>query len=116
MEGDYHFVLISGDYHDCPSCNDGATLIPTSFWDEKSLLEYVMKHVGSEKMTAIWIIDSWGDGHMYKYCDITTEAGGHRVQQIEFDLPSGRVIIVQDKGGYRRLDPTETVLYANSNN
>lgn len=116
LEGDYHLVLISGDYHDCPSCNDGATLIPTPFWDETALLKHMLEQAGKEKMTAIWISDSWGDGDMYKYCDIKTTTGHHNVQKMEFDLPSGHVIIVNGKEGYRQLTPQEMVLYGPSKN
>ncbi len=67
-------------------------------------------------MTAIWIADSWGSGHMYKYCDIKTTASFHRVQKLEFDLPSGPVIMVLDNGGFRQLTPQEMVLYGPSKN
>lgn len=78
-------------------------------------MKHIMEVVGKDYLKAIYVLNP-DNGQLEHYCDITTKAGGHRVQQIQFDLPSGRVMIVQDKGGYRRLDPAEVVLYANSNN
>lgn len=111
LEGDYKFVLISGDYFDCPSCNDTTSFNASTFFDEKDLLKHILEVVGKDRLEAIWVLDCYGSGNMVKYSDIITKAGGHRVHQIQFDLPSGRVIIVQEKGGYRQLTPAEVVLH-----
>lgn len=115
LEGDYKFVLISGEYFDCPSCNDTTSFNASTFFDESALLKHILSVVGKDRLEAIWVLDCYGSGNMVKYCDIKTKAGGHRVQKIEFDLPSGRVIIVSNKGGYRQLDPAEVILYGTTN-
>lgn len=116
LEGDYKFVLISGDYFDCPSCNDTTSFNASTFFDEKDLLKHILEVVGKDRLESIWVLDCYGSGNMVKYCDIATKAGMHRVQKIEFDLPSGRVIIRLEKEGYRQLTPEEVVLYGTSSN
>lgn len=117
LEGDYKFVLISGDYFDCPSCNDITSFSASTFFDEADLLKHILSVVGKDRLEAIWVLDCYGSGNRVKYCDIKTKTSTHRVQKIEFDLPSGRVIVVSDKDGFRQLSSEEVVLYgSNSNN
>lgn len=115
LEGDYKFVLISGDYFDCPSCNDITSFNASTFYDEKELLNHIRKVIGSDYLKALYVLDS-DNGRLEHYSDITTKAAGHKVTEIQFDLPSGRVMMVLEKGGYRQLDPAEVILYAASSN
>lgn len=116
LEGDYTFVLISGDYYDCPSCNPGATFYANTFYDEKALLEHIAINVGKERMEAIWLLDHWGTGHMVKYCDIKTKTGGHNVQELNFPLPlAGEVIVLKDASGkWVVADKEYTILYGDN--
>lgn len=109
LEGDFRFVLVHGEYYDCPTCNDGASMYTSNYYDEKDLLQGILKVVGTDKLLGIWVLDD--NGNMLKYSDIHTSVASHRVTKIAFDLPSGRVIIVQEKGGYRQLTPAEVVLH-----
>ena len=111
LESDYKFVLISGDYFDCPSCNDTTSFTAETFYDEKALLEHVIKWAGRLRMETIWVLDSY-NGDMLKYCDINTDVGGHRVYKMEFDLPErGKVIIHQENGAWKIADEGYMVLY-----
>jgi len=111
LDGDYKFVLIQGDYFDCPSCNDTTSFYTTTCYDEKELLKIIEKDVGSSYLRSIWVLDHYNTGDMVKYCDITTKTGSHQVQEIEFQLPvEGHIILVRDNQSYRRLTPAETVL------
>ena len=115
LESDYKFVLISGDYFDCPSCNPGASLGANTFWDEKQLLEYICANTNKKRMEAIWLIDSYGNGDMVKYCDIYTKTGFHNVVNLEFQLPqTGTVIIHQGDNGWQVADEAYRTLYANN--
>lgn len=114
LEGDYKFVLISGDYFDCPSCNNSTSFQTDTFWDEKALLEHIMKRVGADRMEAIWVLDS-DNGDMAKFSEIDTKAGFHRVLKLEFDLPSGHIVIEMNNGKYELLSPAGTLLYGNAN-
>ena len=77
LEGDYKFVLISGDYFDCPSCNDTTSFSASTFFDEADLLKHILSVVGKDRLEAIWVLDCYGSGNMVKYCDIKTKAGMH---------------------------------------
>ena len=114
LEGDYQFVLVSGDYFDCPSCNPGASLGAKTFYDEEALLNYILSNVGSDRMETIWVIDSYGNGDMAKYCNIKTKTSWHNVARLEFTLPiTGPVIIMKDKDGkWIIADKEYTILYA----
>lgn len=111
LEGDYQFVLIMGDYYDCPSCAPGATLSAYTHYDEKTLVDEMLKYAGSCKMVSIYVLDiDFGD--MEKYCNIETTTGHHNVVKMEFDLPNaGHVIIHQEKGKWVVAGPAHTVLY-----
>jgi hypothetical protein len=111
LESDYKFVLINGDYFDCPSCNPTTSFNANTFYDEKELLEHILKRAGSDRMEAIWVLDSF-NGDMVKYCDIETKASFHNVSSMEFTLPEkGKVIIFKDKGGWAVAKEGYTVLY-----
>ncbi len=110
LESDFHYVLIMGEYHDCPTCNDSATLQAHTHWDEKSLLKEMCEKADNYKMTAIWVIDTC-NGDMAKYCDIETYASFHRVHKLEFKLPTGQVMIVHGDTGWKVADPAEMILY-----
>lgn len=113
LEGDYKFVMIDGDYFDCPSCNDVTSFNATTYYDEKSLLEYMVKFAGRNRMEAIWLIDS-DNGDMVKYCDIDTSTGFHNVSRMSFHLPEkGEVIILKGEHGFRLADDAEIILYGN---
>jgi hypothetical protein len=111
LESDYKFVLISGDYFDCPSCNPSTSFNATTFWDEKALLEHIVKFVNSDRMEAIWLIDS-DTGDMIKYCDIETDTGHHNVKSLKFELPKqGKVLIHKENGIWKIADKEYMVLY-----
>ena len=111
LEGDFKYVLISGDYFDCPSCNPSTSFNANTFWDEKALLEHMVKFAGKDRMETIWVLDSYS-GDMAKYCDIITKAGYHNVINMEFELPEkGKVIIHKEDGGWKVADEGYTVLY-----
>ena len=110
LDSDYGFVLISGSYFDCPSCNPSTCFEANTFYDEKQLLEHITKMTGLDYMKSIWLIDRYSDGHMAKFCDIETSTGYHSVSKLEFDLPSGRVIIEKTNEGYKVASPAKTVL------
>jgi len=111
LEGDYKFVLIEGDYFDCPSCNPTTSFSANTYYDEKELLEYMVKMAGSMRMDAIYVLDSYG-GDLAKYCEIYPVVGGHNVQRLSFHLPEkGDVIILRDNGGFRLADDAEIILY-----
>lgn len=112
LEGDYKFVLISGNYFDCPSCNPDASLSASTFYDEKDLLKHILEHVNHDRMEAIWLIDHYGDGDMVKYCDIETRTGFHNVRALKFKLPQkGIVLIHQEEGQWKVADPAYLLLY-----
>ena len=116
LEGDYKFVLISGDYFDCPSCNPGASFSANTFYDEKELLQYIRDNTNTERMEAIWVLDNYCTGHMIKYCDITTSTGDHNVYKLEFNLPkAGEVIIQKVDGIWTVMDKEYTILYGSTN-
>lgn len=111
LEGDFKYVLIEGDYFDCPSCNPTTSFSTTTHWDEKTLLDHMVKWAGRQRMEAIWVLDSY-NGNMQKYCDIETRSSFHRVHTMAFKLPEkGDTMIIADKGGYRLADDAEMVLY-----
>jgi len=114
LESDYKFVLISGDYFDCPSCNPSTSFQADTFFDEDHLLKHMVERAGSDRMEAIWILDCWNTGNMIKFCDIDTRTGGHKVYKMEFDLPSGHYMIEYDQGGYKLASPAKTVLQGNN--
>ncbi len=113
---EYSFVLVSGDYFDCPSCNDSTAFNAKTFYNEEELLKYILAGVGSERMEAIWLIDVYRTGHLVKYCDIRTKTGGHNVQELNFPLPqAGEVIVLKDaQGKWVVADKEYTILYGDN--
>lgn len=112
LDSDYKFVLISGEYFDCPSCNPGASFSANTFYDENDLLKHILENVNKDRMEALWLIDSYGDGDMVKYCDIETFTGHHNVRKLKFKLPQkGTVVIHQDNKGWKVADDAWLLLY-----
>jgi hypothetical protein len=117
LEGDYKFVLISGEYFDCPSCNDITSFSALTFFDEKDLLKHILAVVGKDRLEAIWVLDCYCSGNMVKCCDIKTSTGFHKIAKIELDLPEQQVIIETDKAGNLHvLSAAEMVLRGSSSN
>lgn len=115
LESDYKFVLIMGDYFDCPTCNPFTSFSAYTHYDEKSLLEEMLKFAGHARMEFIYVLDS-DTGELQKYCDIDTKVGGHRVINMQFKLPKhGNIIIHQQDGKWVVADETYTVLYGRNN-
>lgn len=85
-----------------------------SYYDSEALIKDILEDAGNTHYANIYIVDNVGD--MHKFSEIDTKTGGHKVLEIQVDLPEGRVIIVYDKGGYRRLTPAEVALYGPSKN
>ena len=111
LEDDYKFVLISGDYFDCPSCNNSTSFNANTFYDEKALLEYMVANTNVERMERIYLLGSYS-GELVKYCEIETSTGRHNVAKLEFELPqTGKVIIHKENGVYKIADKGYTALY-----
>jgi hypothetical protein len=112
LQGYYAFVLVSGEYFDCPSCNPGTSLMAKSFYDEQDLIKGILDNAGKDRMEAIWLIDNYRDGDMVKYCDIDTETSNHNVRLMRFHLPiAGKIVIHKEKGVWRVADPAYLLLY-----
>jgi len=111
LNGDYQLILVSGPYFDCPTCNDSTSFIPTTFWDEKELLNHILENVSKDRMGSIYVIDS-DNGDIVKYSDIITEASNHRVTKLKFSLPIKHNVIIHSKfGKWEIADDAYLLLY-----